>query len=374
MINIIIDTSVLRQDRGFLKPDVLLLKKLSQLGLIRIHIPWIVYKESVSQNYLEALEIIQKASKDIGSLNKKGLGKTEHYSLLVITAQLDEIKSLVNASVHKHWDDFIDESKIVLHEIKDEHGKKVMSSYFKGEPPFPKVKSRKDIPDAFIYEAILSIRESIGDVSFVCEDNNLREAISKIDGTAVYTTFSDFYASAEYSFVKIQYEKVAHYATELMSLDANLQKLEQFVHDDIESDLFTSGNQIIEHPNIPSDDNEGSIVGVEDISSIEIMKDQIQFIDGVFYVHVEVVGIIRLDYLLFKSNYYLTDFRYISIIDDWNSHYYLVEESFGLKFSLKYAITNHGLEDEDFELLTEPISIEELNVLKNKQFANRSSK
>lgn len=70
-MNISIDTSILRRDRKLESSDILLLGKMSKLGLLKLHVTWIVFKETTTQNYLEAKAIINKIVKELNELDKK---------------------------------------------------------------------------------------------------------------------------------------------------------------------------------------------------------------------------------------------------------------------------------------------------------------
>jgi len=52
----------------------------------------------------------------------------------------------------------------------------MLDSYFSGSPPFKKIKSREDIPDAFIWASVSDICKKQPDVFLITGDNNLRSA------------------------------------------------------------------------------------------------------------------------------------------------------------------------------------------------------
>lgn len=364
-MNIIIDTSILRTDRGFLNSDILLLKKLAKLELLKIHFPWVVFKESTSQNLLEVDSGLNRAIKEISSMNRKGISNDDYDDLQKIATKLEKIKSELPKSIDKHWSDFVTDSKSILHKINEEHGQKVMTSYFIGETPFPEPKSRKDIPDAFIYEAILSIRNEYGDVHFICHDKNLRESIKKTDNCFAFDSYSTFYDSVEYKSIELEYKKIEHFSDELISLKDNVKEISEFALSEIQGDVFAGDDQEIFHENIPSDDNMGMLQSMDNVEIEKIHLDKIQFIDGVFYVPIDISAIFGIDYFIFKADYYLSaEERNISIIDnDWNKHYFLVQESFKVKLSYKCSIEQECIKDDYFEFSSEPAIIEELIII-----------
>lgn len=365
-MNIVIDTSILKRDRGFLNSDILLIKKLAKLDLLKIHIPWIVYKESASQNLRESDFILGKAIKEISSLNKKGVSKEDYHELKKLIDKLDTLKVSLGKSIDEHWAVFIADSKATLHEIDNTHGKLVMSSYFIGDKPFPEPKSRKDIPDAFIYEAIKSIRKNEGEIHFICADNNLRKVVDGLDNCTGFNSYSDFYKSPRYTEIEKEYKKVEHYSDELILLRDNADKISKFAENEIYGDVFTGNDQGIFHESFPSDDNEGVIQDMEGVTMDKTHLDSIQFVDGIFYISVDISAIFGVEYFMFKSDYYMeAEDRNISIIDnDWNKHYFLVYENFNVKLSYQCSIEQDSIKYKEFEFKTEQAIIEKINIIK----------
>ncbi|GJM63216.1 hypothetical protein PEDI_37680 [Persicobacter diffluens] len=364
-MNIVIDTSILRKDRGFLNSDILLLKKLSKLELLKIHFPWVVYKESTSHNFKDIDSVIGKAIKEITSLNRKGISNEVYVELEEVAKKLDSIKSTIDKSVDKHWTDFINDTGAILHEINNEHGKLVMSSYFGGDKPFPEPKSRKDIPDAFIYEAIKSIIESVGNVYFICADNNLRNVVNDLGSSFAFASYADFYKSSDYKAIEDEYKKIEHYSDELILLKENTGKISEFAISEIYGDVFAGNDQEIFHESLPSDDNIGMLQDMDNVTVNKIHLDEIQFIDGVFYIPINISATFGIEYFMFKSDYYMeAEGRNISIIDDdWNKHYFLIYENFNVKLSYQCSIEQDSIKQDEFEFDTEQVVIDELIII-----------
>lgn len=364
-MNIVIDTSILQRDRGFLQSDILLLKKLAKLDLIKIHIPWIVYKELTSQNIKESNSVLFKSISEISSLNKKGISKEDYLELEKVISQLNSLKDSLNMSIDKHWADFVTDSKATLHEINDGHGKLVMSSYFTGDKPFPEPKSRKDIPDAFIYEAIKSIREKVGEIHFICADNNLRNSIDGLDYCTGFSSYADFYKSPKYVVIESEYKKIEHYSDELILLRENVDKISKFAESEIYGDVFAGNDQVITNESILSDDREGAIQDMEDVTIDIVHLDTIQFVDGIFYISIDISGKFGIEYFMYKSDYYMeAKDRNISIIDDdWNKHYFLVYEIFDVRISYQCSVVQDSVRRKEFEFETEQVIIKELNII-----------
>src|SRR5690606_27746808 len=63
-----------------------------------------------------------------------------------------------------------------------------------GLPPFSAAKSRKDIPDAFIYAVLLDLAGELGGVAFASSDRRFLEACRGASGVAVFDSIQAFLA------------------------------------------------------------------------------------------------------------------------------------------------------------------------------------
>jgi len=359
-MNIAIDTSILRRDRKLEGSDVLLLGKMGKLGLLKLHIPWIIYREITTHSYLESKTIIDKMVKDLNSFNKQGISESDHLKLKEIAKQIEVID--IEASILERWDDFIESSKTILHGIDENHGELVMTSYFLGTDPFSKPKSRKDIPDAFIYQALRTISDEFGKIYFVCDDTNLRNCCDKIPNIVGLSGFSDLFDSSDFKAINDKYKLIEHYAEELIAIEEAIEEIKTIAKKDIQNNKIFN-DITISNSDIPDDNNEGIVVGIDKISNIDIDKTKIQYIDNYFYIPIKADGVFTIEYFIYKADYYLIeDSRYIHITDsDWNDHYFLVEETFDVKFSFKYKIAKDKVAFLEPEI--EDISFDQVNVI-----------
>lgn len=361
-MNISIDTSILTRDRKLESSDILLLGKMSKLGLLKLHIPWIVFRETTTQNFIDTKTIVDKIVKDLNNLDKKGINEIEHFKFQKIAKQIETIN--IEASTLKHWNEFIKNSKINLHKIDEKHGELVMSSYFLGQQPFPEPKSRKDIPDAFIYQALQTISDKFGLIHFICADNNLRNSCDKLTNVIGIKDFSDFFNLPEFKTINEKYKLIEHYAEELIIIEDSIEEIKIKANEDIFNEILN--DIIISSPNILDDNCEGRLVDIENVSNIELDKTKIQYIDNYFYIPITAQGDFAIEYFFYKSDYYCVDERRnIHITDnDWNDHYFLVEETFDVKFSFKYKIAKDKVDSLEFEV--EDINFDEVNIILKK--------
>ena len=227
--------------------------------------------------------------------------------------------------------------------------------------PGPKPKKEDGTP---IYQAMKTISSQLNVIYLICDDKNLRDSCSKIPNVYGLKDFSELYGLPDYQIINQKYKQIEHFADELIILENNIDQIKIKAEEDIWEEILN--DLIIYSPNIPDDNNEGRLIGIEKVSSIHIEKTKIQFIDDIFYIPIKAKGIFSIEYFLFKSDYYVYDgSRKIHIIDnDWNKHYFLVEESFDVVFNFKYKIGKDEVDSLEFE--AEDINFEEVNIIYEK--------
>lgn len=359
MYDIILDSSIINRDSSFSGADMKLLKKLSSLELLHWHIPWIVYQEIVTHSQINGEKKIKELEKSLDNLIKFGQKPSLIDKMHSIKDNLSEIK--IEFDSKAYWDSIVKEAKAYIDTFNSDLSYNVMCAYFNGDAPFPEPQSRKDIPDAFIYEHIKHHANS-RQVIFVCGDKNLLTQCQKLNGVRGYNSLETFYKSDEYKPIEKKYESIEQYHKGLKLIAENIDSIKTQASEDVYGDLLIGFNQGIEHHNILSDQHDGVLTDVSNISNVKILLTDIKYVDNKFYIPVYIQCNFLIEYFLFKSDYPLYDDRRIRIIDnDWNDHYYLVNELFNASFVFNYSVDKETIDDNDMILhLTE--NIEALNL------------
>ena len=103
-----------------------------------------------------------------------------------IVLLLSEFVAAIEKAAHVKLENWIRVSNVHVLDIKPTHTLAVFESYFSGGAPFKDVKSRDDLPDAFIYQATKDLATELGELLVVVRDSNLATHIKKIEGVKVY--------------------------------------------------------------------------------------------------------------------------------------------------------------------------------------------
>ena len=147
--------------------------------------------------------------------------------------------------------------------IADEHGTSAMDAYFKGAPPFTSVKSRNDIPDAFIFEAIKDALRD-GPLHVVTNDRNLGSHLSDLANCTVHRSVLDFIQCGDVTAAAAHAMEEQHWKQALGMVVSELRQDEKKLVErlpDVLNDALMFNT--VTHEQIPEDNSEATISGIE---------------------------------------------------------------------------------------------------------------
>ena len=356
-MNIVIDTNIFRKDRSFQKSDMLFLIKLSTLNLIDIHLPWVVKEESLSQNVNDITSDLNKVKSMISSIKKKGINYEDFNEIDKISSLIDSLNKRVDKSVNQNWDNFLSTTNATVHEILESHGKSVMSSYFKGDPPYSSIKNRNDIPDAFIYMSIKSLSSEISPIHFITDDQNLRHSVNQLKECFTYNELSDFYESEHFEDVKSEYQLIEHYSEDLIEIKSNIELIKENMIQHILGNMFAGNDQVISKFDILQHENEGAIQDISDVEIRDLEINRIKYIDNIFYIPIIAVAKFSIEFFINKGDYNW-DYpnKNISILEgNWNDYVMLMIGDFNLQINSVFTLTKDEIVSGNFDLYFEPL-------------------
>lgn len=295
-MNIVIDSTEFKKDRGLNKADISLIKDMGAEEFIKLHIPYFVYRECSSSSIADLNTDLKQIQSTLNSLERKGMGKTDFESAKKIEEEILKLEKNIEASNKELWDEFVSESKAELYDYDEKDSIAVFDAYFTGGKPFKSLKKRDDIPDAFIYATIKKISEK-EEVYLVSGDNNLRESCDSLKNVTKFSSFEELYSDAEFEKLQKKYDKLKYNQrvvdAKLILLD-NKDSFDDAVYIYLRNKSFWH----LYDTGLPSDNGEVSVYAI-DVETIEIDEPNIKFIDDKFFVPLIVNGIASIDYWIF---------------------------------------------------------------------------
>jgi rRNA-processing protein FCF1 len=371
MHHVILDTNIYRNDPSRKKLDFQALEKLAKSNRVILHIPYIVEREFQTQQSELCKKDALKAMSGLSSLSKKELSDDILKVVNDIKASLeDSVENILLDSEHQliKWAESINANRVPL--CLDQ-AEKAMESYFKGNPPLKIVKSREDIPDSFLLQAIEKIVEDYGDVHLVANDKKVLEAY---EGHENIVTYKDLKLFIESEIIQNDLkdlnplENIDEIEKAIVSYEEETHDIGLHISNKIgEFILWESFND----NSIPDDNNEATISSYGEVKSIEVLSNELaHYGDGKFGIpfslKIEVYGF----YYIFKADYYMmrenNDFSLS--VSDHNDHYFEVEDEFIVNVSGTAALTidstSFDLDDISESIINGSIEIDEVSEIK----------
>lgn len=180
---IILDSSVLRS-AGWRSAAVASLFELARNGQIEVIIPQMAFEERRTQWRDDYAKKIKEGIRHIESARQDPLLDTKIVAALEGAVQhLQSISNAEEVSKRVIASYFAKGAKVEPQDLAD--GATVIENYLSGAAPFSGVKARKDIPDAYIYEAVKRHANPAKPVYFATGDENLADYVSAIPGAVV---------------------------------------------------------------------------------------------------------------------------------------------------------------------------------------------
>lgn len=243
MKHLVIDSSIYRKDMSREKPGFSLLKRLARQELVRLHIPEVVKREVVSQ--IEDFHYT-RLGKVTSALDKAPRFLLDEKETGLLDSAQDGVSELADKIPDRATDEFqnwVEEVRANVHSVSSVHGKRVIQSYFSGAPPFAEAKSRKDFPDAFIFESLVDLCSGHEKIHFVVADTGLRNAADGLERVTVHDSIKHFVDTSGLKKILANQEERDFFRALSMGLhDGTLHqsrhKVEKTISNHLERELF----------------------------------------------------------------------------------------------------------------------------------------
>lgn len=319
MIHVFPDTTVFRDDPMRRKAPFKVVERLAELGKIVVHISEVSRREFVTQQEQHFDDQLAALKKTLKELNKK---IPDPELLAGLTKEIDTLQAK-RGHVEKEFSDWLSQFRVQVHAVADHHGASVIEKYFTGQPPFSQLKSRKDFPDAFIWEAAADVAKTVGRLNVVTGDNPVSGRIEEISDVTAHKSLHEFVASASLEALLQQTENL----DAIMGfLAADAKKTAQYISSPIVDRLAESS-----HTPFP-EEAEATILDVGDLRDLEVNTHAVEdYGDGLFVLPFSAKTECLIQYYMLKADYWGLEPEVTPrSVTDWNDHVFQVEEYYDL--------------------------------------------
>ena len=374
MIHLVIDSTALRNDPARKKAGFRAVMGLAKIGKLKLHIPYVVKEEFLTQQIEEYHAGLSEITTNILKFGKKHLPDNTKALLDETKQGLMDLDQQLAEFARSDFEEWHTEMTAQMHPIDASHGGKVIDAYFGGQPPFREKKRRDDIPDAFIWQTVLDIAQQYGEVIVVSNDKGIKGASETHERVTAFPSIDEF-ISSDFCQSLLKEDQAKLTFQRLLSLVPKIkQKIEATIQDQVVDVLH---GRTVTSEQILDDNNEGILLGIGSAEDIEIRTAEAEYYgEGLFVVPVEFSTDCEVSYAVFKMDFWtLSEERAEQIsISELNKHYYDAEEEFSLRveasISLDFATVvfeSNDSTDEEVAQLGEDVdiafdSIDKINV------------
>jgi hypothetical protein len=328
MIRVVIDTNSL--PRNIASPSAAFKRtmKLIQEGVIKVLMPHVVAEEWRTQQLEHLRKQLQKADEALEGLlgGEYMQGNADVTALTAAATTIEQAAAHGDAISHQSLGHLLKQLQTQVIAIAGEHGPRVAAAYFKGSSPFSGVKSRKDFPDAFLYEAVadLSGPDPADQVVAVTADKNLAKHLSSLPGVTRVETLEQLVESEQVKALAAKIALEAKWIKELPAVVKTIKEKEEAIlgEDFIDSFIDALAHREVQHTSIPSDNRDATVSMVDDPKDIEIEWDEAQdYGPGVLRVPFSCTSDVLLDFYVYHSDAYgQPDFIRVQWADPEENH------------------------------------------------------
>jgi hypothetical protein len=309
MIRVVIDTNNLPSSVSSPSAAFKRSVKLIQEGVISILMPGVIAEEWRTQQLDHLRKHFQKAADSLKEVLAGGhLEDHREFGALIVAAMaIERTASGLEAISQLALERLLHELQTNVIPIADDHGSRIAAAYFRGSSPFAGIKSRKDFPDAFVYEAVIDLVGHGDRVLMVTADRNLAKHLASVSGVTCVESLEQLVESEQVRDSTAAIALEARWRQELPSVVTSVKGFatDVFGADFVNSFINKLAGREVEHQSIPSDNHDARVSMVHDPEDIEIdWGESEDYGPGVLRVPFSCTSEVLLDFYIFHADAY----------------------------------------------------------------------
>ena len=355
-IPIFLDTSVLPRNATGVSAEYRALVKLSQENEVIVYISTIVYNEWITQKkhlFLKKVETFRSATGDL--LRDKWSPFLEaHDQLNALKIWFDENGDTVETAAEDSAASVLNHLNPTILPVTGDHATSTLDGYFGGRPPFASVKSRNDIPDAFIFEALRHLPVPDGEqIHAAINDSRLRDAARTLQNVETYSSLKTLFESPALVTAQTNLSRAAAWRAWLDQYRPHLDTLSPAIADHIRRTAVDAlAGKTVSHAEIPDDNREGTITMIDDAQNIEVdWNDVEEFAVGILSIPITFEVDVLIDFYVYRMDAYdVPDGVSVSFGDPENDYYYAAEAHVSVQVTTEavFRISEHDIDNEEY--------------------------
>lgn len=177
MIHLVIDTNLMRRHLFGGWALLTFLAARAREGKIQIYVPWIIHQEIMTGIRDQVEELTARTQLDAG-LSEIAKGSARSTSLSALKSAVTQTREHLYTETKSRYEHWLRSAQAEILPLTLEETNGAWQAYFAGTAPFRCVKSRADLPDAFVFQALVRLSEKVGEIHFIVEDKPFRDRVA----------------------------------------------------------------------------------------------------------------------------------------------------------------------------------------------------
>lgn len=354
MIHLVLDTNIFTADVRLRRSEFWVIENLAKAGVLTLHVPYVVEQEFLSQREQAVKEPIDAAVRSLGQLSRTALPDELNLWLKSTLLSLqDKRQEIIDSSGHafRKW---LDVTKAQRIDMCKAQSLAALDAYFKGNPPFRQPKTRNDIPDSFVFQAIqkISAETNGGDIYFVCADKKLRNSASNLPNVIVFDSLEMFVGSEDVQSAIESNDPLGNLSfasSRIATAPQHSKILNQVIESLIGEEVVW---KTIEYSGWSNNSDEATITSYGEPESTSLTWTELEYYgDGRFTIPFRVSLPVTISFYIYKADYWVfeEDEGYLPSISDHNDHVYEAEAEIKITIEGRFAFDIIRCEDKKNE-------------------------
>jgi|GEM_PF-2877686 len=193
MFHIVLDTNIIRSENLFKGITTEILGHLVTQNKAVVYMSIVSQREFITAMELERDQLLNGFKK----LRRNLFTEVNMAAVDCIKSSVEALKTSTTSDIGHIFSNWIKTLKVQTLDIADDHGKRVIKSYFEGDAPFKEVKRREDFPDAFIYESVVDLSKKVMQLYFISNDATFNNSFRSTPNIKVFRKLTDFLKGEE---------------------------------------------------------------------------------------------------------------------------------------------------------------------------------
>lgn len=304
-INLVLDSSILRQDYEFRTFGSHQLGKLMKSQKVQLYITDIIKREVLTGKLSQKKEVINEVFSKLKKLSREVEEETEKEILHDVEKSMKMLEEKFLMSYQERFERWLILNRVIVLQETEKYTNLVFDSYFSGSVPFSTPKARDDIPDAFIYYSVLDLSKTLNKVFFCTNDTQLANFFKNQENIHVIKSLQEF---IDLDICQVRLEQMQNKKRQSSKLEENrgknIDRIIEYLNKDFDPKILEEAlEEELEFKQIEWENFDAEITELSGIDEFDL-KSNFWGNSDEYYASFEAIIRVKIEYKISKQDYY----------------------------------------------------------------------